>query len=167
MAESFKINELLSFINTKKATKYRDRLVEIKEGIKTYATEDNINEIVTLAKAMHYYTTNPNAIRTRHDNDTFIAVRKAFKDGMAKFTDAQYEACAIYAKFLNLSAVTDTVLITQMHNLNQEIAKKHIDYHARILGAETGATEKKQNENENKTTPETQQSTPKTNGKSK
>ena len=34
---------------------------------------------------------------------------KAFKDGMAKFTDAQYEACAIYAKFLNLSAVTDTV----------------------------------------------------------
>ena len=137
MSRSTKVSEFMLNRREKKAIGYRDRLLEIKNGVDTFATEDNIKSLEEMALEIYKYTANPDLVKTLNDSEALTGLKIGFAEDMEKLFAAQKEACCVYWDFLQVGGTTNTVLIKQVHDLNQEITTQHISYHARITAAQT------------------------------
>ena len=146
------IAEFLDDRKNKKAEATRDRLQEIKDGVNTYATEENVARLEETALILHKYTTNPELIKNFHDNETISGLRISFSEAMTKLFAAQKEAALLHWDYLQRGACTDTVLMKEIADLNNEVSKKFINYQVRIMTAQTAG--KKQENPTNPTTPD-------------
>ena len=130
-------NEFLDERKNKKAEATRDRLQEIRDGVKTFATEENVARLEETALILYKYTTNPELIKNFHDNETITGLKISFSESMEKLCAAQKEAAFLHWDYLQRGACTKTVLMKEIADLNNEVTKKFINYQVRIMVAQT------------------------------
>ena len=131
------INDFFDERRNKKAEATRDRLQEIKDGVNTYATEENVARLVETALILHKYVTNPELIKNFHENETITSLKIAFSESMEKLFAAQKEAALLHWDYIQRGACTDTVLMKEVSDLNNEVSKQFINYQVRIMTAQT------------------------------
>ena len=151
------IAEFLDARKNKKAEATRDRLQEIKDGVNTYATEENVARLEDTALILHKYVNNPELIKNFYENETISSLKIAYSESMEKLFAAQKEAALLHWDYIQRGACTDTVLMKEVSDLNNEVSKQFINFQVRIMTAQT--TGKRLETPTTQTTPEGEKNT--------